>query len=273
MVRSAGQSGTGSVRLRSGAALVLGSGLLCLVSVGHVFADPIDTIAKVKPSIVAVGTYERTRNPAYTFSGTGFVVGDGLTVVTSAHVLPPLVEPERREMIAVAIPSATGGVAAQIRQAKALLISREYDIAVLGIEGVPLPALPVSDAGALKEGQDLLFTGFPIGVVLGLVPATHRAMVSAISPIALPGNSAGELDTKTIKRLASNPYPIVQLDATAYPGNSGSPLYDPRTGEVVGIIDMVFVKGTKESAISQPSGITYAIPGKPLSILLKSLQK
>ncbi len=26
------------------------------------------------------------------------------------------------------------------------------------------------------------------------------------------------------------------LDATAYPGNSGSPLYDPETGEVVGII-------------------------------------
>jgi S1-C subfamily serine protease len=31
-------------------------------------------------------------------------------------------------------------------------------------------------------------------------------------------------------------------------------------GDVVGIINMVFVKGTKESAISQPSGITYAIP-------------
>jgi S1-C subfamily serine protease len=242
-------------------------------STGDALADATDTIAKVKQSIVAVGTYERTRNPAFTFSGTGFVVGDGLLIVTNAHVLPPMVEPERRETIAIAIPSLTGGTMAQVRPAKALLISREYDIAVLAIEGVALPALAVSDAAGLKEGQDLLFTGFPIGVVLGLFPATNRAMVSAIAPIALPGNSAGELDTKTIKRLASNPYPIVQLDATAYPGNSGSPLYDPSTGAVVGIVNMVFVKGTKESAITQPSGITYAIPGKPLSILLKSLQK
>ena len=54
-------------------------------------------------------------------------------------------------------------------------------------------------------------------------------------------------------------FPIFQLDATAYPGQSGSPLYDGASGEVVGIINMVLVKSTKESALSQPSGISYAI--------------
>ena len=29
---------------------------------------------------------------------------------------------------------------------------------------------------------------------------------------------------------------VYQRDGTAYPGNSGSPLYSPVTGEVVGII-------------------------------------
>ncbi len=273
MVHSEGYCRTGCLSLQLRAMLVIGALLGLASPPERSLAGPTDTIAKVKQSIVAVGTYERTRNPAFTFSGTGFVVGDGLLVVTNAHVVPPIVQPARHEMIAVAIPSPTGGAATQIRPGKVLLVSREYDIAILGIEGIPLPALAVSDAEGVKEGQDLLFTGFPIGVVLGLVPATNRAMVSAIAPIALPGNSAGELDTKTIKRLASRPYTIVQLDATAYPGNSGSPLYDPATGEVVGIINMVFVKGTKESAISQPSGITYAIPGKPLSILLKTLQR
>ena len=62
---------------------------------------------------------------------------------------------------------------------------------------------------------------------------------------------------------------MFQLDATAYPGNSGSPLYDPATGEVIGIVNMVFVKGTKESALTQPSGITYAIPSRYLIELLK----
>ena len=48
----------------------------------------------------------------------------------------------------------------------------------------------------------------------------------------------------------------------AYPGNSGGPLFDPRSGSVVGVINMVLVKSTRESALSQPSGITYAIPGR-----------
>jgi hypothetical protein len=45
-------------------------------------------------------------------------------------------------------------------------------------------------------------------------------------------------------------------------------VYDPESGEVLGIINMVFVKGTKESALTQPSGITYAIPAKHLQALV-----
>ena len=51
-----------------------------------------------------------------------------------------------------------------------------------------------------------------------------------------------------------------QLDATAYPGNSGSPVYDPATGTVIAVIHKVFVKQTKEKVLQEPSGITYAIP-------------
>ena len=63
--------------------------------------------------------------------------------------------------------------------------------------------------------------------------------------------------------------PAEQLDATAYPGNSGSPLYDPASGTVLGIINMGLVKGTKESAITNPSGITYAVPAHFIHALLQ----
>jgi S1-C subfamily serine protease len=53
---------------------------------------------------------------------------------------------------------------------------------------------------------------------------------------------------------------VYQLDATAYPGNSGGPLLDAHGGQVVGIVNMVLVKGTRESALTNPTGITYAIP-------------
>jgi hypothetical protein len=39
-------------------------------------------------------------------------------------------------------------------------------------------------------------------------------------------------------------------------------MFDADTGEVLGVINMVFVKGTKESALTNPSGISYAIPSK-----------
>ena len=120
------------------------------------------------------------------------------------------------------------------------------------------------------EGERVAFTGFPIGSVLGLYPATHRGIISAITPISIPSSSSRQLDAKKIRSLR-DPLFVYQLDATAYPGNSGSPLYRPDTGEVIGILNMVFVKSTKEDVLSKPSGISYAIPVKHLHSLLQGL--
>ena len=155
------------------------------------------------------------------------------------------------------------------REATQLAIDPGSDLALLKIGGGPLPALRLRDSDDVQEGQDVLFTGFPIGAVLGPFPATHRGMISAITPIAIPQGKASDLNPKVIRRLTSGSFPIFQLDATAYPGNSGSPVYDPESGEVLGIINMVFVKGTKETALSQPSGITYAVPANHLRDLLQ----
>ena len=121
----------------------------------------------------------------------------------------------------------------------------------------------------VREGQEVLFTGFPIGAVLGPYPATDRGRVAAITPIAIPQRQSRELNPKLIRQLTTGAFPVFQLDATAYPGNSGSPVYDTATGEVLGVINMVFVKGTKESVLTQPSGITYAIPAKYLQDLVQ----
>jgi len=64
---------------------------------------------------------------------------------------------------------------------------------------------------------------------------------------------------------------IYQLDAIAYPGNSGSPMYDPKSGEVIGVINKVLVKDTKESALSSPTGISYAIPVKYVHKLISDI--
>jgi S1-C subfamily serine protease len=94
-------------------------------------------------------------------------------------------------------------------------------------------------------------------------------MVSARTPIVLPMTSAKQLDAKAINRLKAGPFMVFQLDGTAYPGNSGSPLYETATGRVVAIVNLVFVKGSREAALNQPSGIAFAIPVQHLLDLLK----
>jgi S1-C subfamily serine protease len=143
----------------------------------------------------------------------------------------------------------------------------QHDLALLTLSEGKLPALEIGDSTRVREGELYAFTGYPIGMVLGLYPVTHRGIIAAISPDAIPVLNSKQLNINMLKKLET-PYDVFQLDATAYPGNSGSPLYDVDTGKVVGIINKVFVQGTKENAVSNPSGISYAIPAEHIKRLL-----
>lgn len=226
-------------------------------------SELIGTTKLVKPSIVAVGTLLKTRSPPVIFSGTGFVVGNGLSVLTNAHVIRPILAENETHVVL------TGqGNDYQVREAKIIENNRSHDLALLKITGAPLPALKIGDSRDAQEGQSLAFTGYPLAMGLGLFPATHRATLAAIVPIAQPTPTSRQLNAATINRVRSGAFTIFQLDGTAYPGNSGSPLYDEKSGEVLGIMNMVFIKGTKESAITNPSGISYAIPSQYIKELL-----
>jgi S1-C subfamily serine protease len=224
-----------------------------------------DTIDRVRPSVVAVGTHQPARRPPAAFRGTGFTVDDGRLIVTNYHVLPESLDTARRERIAV---FSGRGKRARVHLAEVLSKDPVHDLAILQIEGAALPALTLGSAKGVREGEEVAFTGFPIGMVLGLYPVTHRGIVSALSPVVIPQLGSKNLTNKMIQTLR-DPYDVLQLDATAYPGNSGSPVYDRRSGEVIGVINSVFVKGTKESALEHPTGITYAIPVKFVKALLR----
>jgi hypothetical protein len=83
------------------------------------------------------------------------------------------------------------------------------------------------------------------------------------------GGQRTQLNARVIQQIRSGSFDIYQLDATAYPGNSGGPLYEVGRGEVIGIINMVFVKENKESVLSKPSGISFAIPVRFLRELME----
>jgi hypothetical protein len=110
----------------------------------------------------------------------------------------------------------------------------------------------------VRDGSSVAFTGFPLGTALGFYPVTHRGIVASHAPVALPAPNAATLDGRVIQGIKANPFLLFQLDATTFPGHSGSPLYDGASGEVVGIVNMGFLKGTKDTAVGQPSGISFA---------------
>lgn len=225
-----------------------------------------DTIATLKPAVVAIGTYQPGRSPAIRFFATGFAVGDGLSVVTNAHAVAPVLDTEHREILGIVTAQAQGQPL--FRAAQLAATDREHDLALLRLAGEPLPALQLGPSARVREGETMAFMGFPLGMVMGLHHVTHQATISAITPVVLPAANSRQLDPAALAQISRGAFEMFQLDGTAYPGNSGSPLFDPQTGVVYGVINMVLLKGLKENALSNPSGISYAVPSTYVSALL-----
>ncbi|WP_417070300.1 S1 family peptidase [Niveibacterium terrae] len=236
---------------------------------GAAHADLTETIRQVKPSIVAVGTFQRARSPQFHLLGTGFVVGDGSLIATNSHVVPTTLDEEHfEELIVISMPSPGTQQAFKVAKVGS---DPTHDLALLKLTGARLAPLTLGDGGQGREGQSIAFTGYPIIGILGPNPATHRGIVAAITPIVLPQQGSAQLNAQAVRRAREGAFNVLQLDATAYPGNSGSPVFDPDSGVVLAIVNMVFVKGSRESALSQPSGITYAIPIQYLKSLLATV--
>ncbi len=240
--------------------------LIALILAAPAQADVADTLLSIKPGVVGVGTFLPSGSPRANLQGTGFVVLDGRYVVSCAHIFKKPLNSEKKEIHAVFL-----GRDRQIGVRPARLVATDtlHDLALLKIEGDPLPALTLGDSSQAREGWQLYFTGYPIGSVLGLNASTHRAGLAAIIPIFTPLQNVAQLNARTLKQ-ARDAFDVFELDAVAYPGNSGSPVWHPDTGEVLGVVNSVYVKGSKEAALSAPSGISYAIPVKYVHQLLEA---
>jgi serine protease Do len=108
------------------------------------------------------------------------------------------------------------------RELAATLLGSEgrYDLALLRVAALGLPALPVGDSSRLRVGELVFAIGHPWG---------QKDVVTA-------GIVSG-LDTATVGEQERLPY--IRTDVRLRPGNSGGPLLNAQ-GEVVGINAMVF---------------------------------
>ena len=227
--------------------------------------DPfVASSAIVRPSVVAIGSYHFKDKPTVQYFGTGFVIQDGLTVATNAHVIDSVRKKERLEHLRVFLPD--GGVV-QGRAATVWAEDGVHDVALLKIEGAPVAAVDLDDDAPVIAGQSVGVLGYPIGLRLGLVPAVHRGVIAAVVPAVLPLPRGARMNPDLADAL-KHPYDLYQLDLTVYPGNSGSPLYDARDGRVIGIINKTLATGTREHLLDKPSGISYAVPARWIKELI-----
>jgi serine protease Do len=224
-----------------------------------------ESIKQITPAVVGIAIYAPIESSAPQILGTGFVAGNGKYIVTNYHVVSKELDPTIVQNF-VAL-SGTGPNPA-LHKMEIVAIDPVHDIAILSIDKI-LPALKLANDTLVDPGTSVFFTGFPIGAVLGLYPATHQGIIAAITPDVNPASNANQLTLQMLDRLKT-PFLIYQLDATAYPGNSGSPVFNRDNNEVIAIINKVFVSEGKESALTNPSGISYAIPIKDLRKLAKA---
>lgn len=239
--------------------------LTCVLLPWHSFAGLPETIATIQPSVVGVGTYKRLAGQPFAILGTGFAI-DKHYVATNAHVIPSLLDRKTNEKIII---YAGKGDKAKVYDAEVAAINDVYDIAILKITGTSLVPLNLSTR-TVREGELYAFTGYPLSSLLGLYPVTHSGIISSITPVVVPSRNGKELTAKRIRQLR-DPYFVYQLDAIAYPGNSGSPVFDPETGEVIALINKVLVKSTKESMLTDLTAITYAVPIKYLYHMISTI--
>ena len=173
--------------------------------------------------------------------GSGVILDTNGYIITNSHVI----EGARRVQVVLPRPTpAAGNSILRPRgvslDAKIVGIDDETDLAVLKIDEKNLPALPLGDSDALRQGQIVLAYGSPLGlensVSMGIVSAVGRQL---------------EID---------DPMVYIQTDAPINPGNSGGPLVDTE-GRVVGINTMILSQsgGNEGLGFAAPSNIVKTV--------------
>lgn len=140
--------------------------------------------------------------------GTGFAVSEDGYIITNEHVI------DNALTITVVFPDNF------LYQAQVVEAYKEYDLALLKIEGRDLPHLTLAENSTFTKNEHVYFIGNPL----------------AFSGIANEGKLIGYTNATDIKT------DIIMMNAPVYRGNSGSPVIN-EAGNVIGV---VFATGSRE---------------------------
>jgi len=221
-----------------------------------------EKIKEVKSSIVAIGF-----NPTadrITILGSGFISGG--KIITCAHLLNNLSEEQIKSLKANVMVEQVGSDMERYQWMPIKLFKKDIknDLAVFEFEQAPenIKNVSLRDSEDVEVGQDVYFIGFPYAAQLmndgfGVTLVVNKGMIS------------------NIKRDGTDPEKKRNwfiIDAISNPGNSGCPVIDLETNEVIGVMSISFKTASqvmKELDIREPMHIAGAKPINLVKELLK----
>ena len=185
-----------------------------------------DVMENALPSVVQVLTNEG--------SGSGFIVNEDGLVVTNQHVI------DGSRSVGIRLSSGR-----TIHEARVVEEHPNLDLAYIQMERIgSLTPIAVGDSDDLRQGEEVIAVGFPLGAELGEDATVTTGVISA---------KRQELD-------------FLQTDASLNPGNSGGPLLNTY-GYVVGVNTAGISETEDGRAVT---GINFAIPINEVKNQLRS---
>src|SRR6478672_11419176 len=193
-----------------------------------------ELVRRVKPTVVAITTYDA--NGEALMTGSGFFVSPG-RVVTNLHVVRGAIRADIKTLDGKGrIYPVTG----------ALAVDEEGDLALLGVD-MPAERGHVSELSTSlpDEGEQI----FVIGNPLKLEGSVSDGIVSAVREVPSLGR-------------------IIQITAPISHGNSGSPVFNLR-GQVLGVVTIKVTNGQNINLAIAAARVAQLTAGKlqPLSEL------
>jgi serine protease Do len=144
--------------------------------------------------------------------GTGFVADESGLIITNRHVVSDL------EATYLVID----------KDNNEYTVSKIYrdptnDLAILKVDNLNLPPLPLGDSEKIRVGQSVIAIGTALGEF------RHTVTTGVVSGL-VRGIEAGDMFGRRIESIEG----VIQTDAAINPGNSGGPLLDS-AGSVIGV--------------------------------------
>lgn len=189
--------------------------------------DLPDLVRRLKPTVVAIVTYDAIGEALMT--GSGFFLRPG-QVVTNLHVLRGATRAEIKTL---------DGKGKVYPVLGAVAVDEEGDLALLSVDTPPERARSSKLAASLPDEGERIFV---IGNPLRLEGSVSDGIVSAVREVPKVGR-------------------IIQITAPISHGNSGSPIFN-LSGEVVGVVTVKVTNGQNINLAIASARIAELTPGK-----------